>query len=270
MNFKITLHSTEPNPCIPVNYQYPMSAALYRVIAKGDARYAAFLHGTGYGKGFKFFTFSQIDCPFNINREEKYIKLRGNELSFSISFHLPEAMESFIKGLFQSERIDIADKKFRASFVVKSVERLPDPLQTRKENEIVSVILKPNSMIVAGIPAENGKYEYLSPDDQRYRESLVYNWRSKIATCYDENTAQSAILLLEILPIKLAFKPRLITIKAGTPNESQVRGWLNFELKVTAEKRFVELLLNAGVGLYNPMGCGSGEIKLLKNSINNI
>ncbi|MDR1370301.1 MAG: CRISPR-associated endoribonuclease Cas6 [Dysgonamonadaceae bacterium] len=259
MNFKVTLYSTESNPCIPVNYQYPMSAALYRVIAKGDAGYAAFLHGTGYGKGFKFFTFSQIDCPFNINKEEKYMKLRGNELSFRISFHLPEAMENFIKGLFQSERIDIADKKYRASFVVKSVERLPDPLQTRKENEIVSVILKPNSMIVSGIPAENGKYEYLSPDDPRFVESLIYNWRSKIATCYGENTAQSAILLLEILPIKMAFKPRLITIKADTPEESKVRGWLNFELKVIAEKRFIELLLNAGVGLYNPM-CGGVEV----------
>jgi CRISPR-associated endoribonuclease Cas6 len=234
-------------------------AALYRVIAKGDARYAAFLHKTGYGKGFKFFTFSQINCLFNINNDR--MQLRNSEISFRVSFHLPEAMENFIKGLFQSERIDIADKKSRASFLIKSVERLPDPLQTRKENEIVSVILRPNSMIVAGVPAENWKYEYLSPDDPRFVESLIYNWRSKIATCYNEDIAQSAILLLEILPIKIAFKPRLITIKAETPEESKVNGWLNFEIKVIAEKQFVELLLNAGVGLYNPM-CGGVEVIL--------
>jgi CRISPR-associated endoribonuclease Cas6 len=240
-----------------------MSAALYRIIAKGDAHYAAFLHGTGYGKGFKFFTFSQIDCPFNINKEEQYIKLRGDKLSFKISFHVPEAMKNFIKGLFQSEKIDISDKKSRASFVVTSVERLDDPLQTRKENEIVSVILNPNSMIVAGRPSENGNYEYLSPNDPRFTESLIYNWRSKIATCYDENIAQSAILFLEVLPVKLPFKPRLVTIKADTPEESKIKGWLNFELKVTAEKRFVDLFLNVGVGLYNPM-CGGVEVKLLK------
>jgi CRISPR-associated endoribonuclease Cas6 len=116
MNFKITLHSNESNPCIPTNYQYPLSAALYRVIAKGDAHYADFLHKTGYGKGFKFFTFSQINCPFRITKDR--LQIFGNELSFQVSFHLPEAMENFIKGLFQSEKIDIADKKYRASFTI--------------------------------------------------------------------------------------------------------------------------------------------------------
>jgi len=115
-------------------------------------------------------------------------------------------------------------------------------------------------MIVAGLPDESRKYKFLSPDDPQFRESLVYNWRSKITTCYDENTAQSAILLMEILPVKLAFKPRLITVKADTPEETKIKGWLNFELKITAEKRFIELLMNAGVGLHNAMGCGGVEV----------
>lgn len=262
MTFYIKLQSIDPKPCIPFNYQYPMSAALYRVIAKGDAHYATFLHETGYGKGFKFFTFSQIDCPFDMDDDRLHLK--SNELSFRISFHLPEAMENFIKGLFQSEKIEIADKKSRASFVVKSIERLPNLLQTRKENEMVCVVLKPNSMIVSGIPAENGHYEYLTPNDPRFSESLIYNWRSKIATCYNEDIAQSALLLLEILPVKLAFKPRLIKVKADRPEETKVKGWLNFELKVTAEKQFVELLLNTGVGLSNPM-CGGVDIVKMYN-----
>ncbi|MDR1556236.1 MAG: CRISPR-associated endoribonuclease Cas6, partial [Tannerellaceae bacterium] len=228
MNFKITLDSIEPNPCIPVNYQYPLSAALYRVIAKGDAHYAAFLHETGYGKGFKFFTFSQIESPFRMKGDRLY--LQRNEFSFRIAFHLPEAIESFIKGLFQSEKIDLADRLSRTSFTVKSIESLPNPLQDHTENEMIQVLLKPLSPVVAGFQDENKVYQFLSPDDPHFADCLVYNWRSKISTCYGEATARSAVLLAEIAPTNQAFKSRLITIKAGTPEETKIRGWMNFEL----------------------------------------
>jgi CRISPR-associated endoribonuclease Cas6 len=68
MKFSIRLTPIAAENIIPINYQYPLSSALYRIIAKGDAKNAEFLHGTGYGKGFKFFTFSQINCPFKIEK----------------------------------------------------------------------------------------------------------------------------------------------------------------------------------------------------------
>ncbi len=254
MQFKITLHTAESHQLIPINYSYPLSSALYRIIAKGDADYAAFLHESGYGKGFKLFTFSQINCPFRIEGDR--LRLQSNELWLQVAFHLPQAMENFIKGLFLSERIDIADKHSRASFTVKSIESLPDSLSQFKNNEIVNIALKPLSPIVVGLQNAKGNYDFLSPGDVRFKESLLYNWRGKIATCFDEHTAASALLLMEIMPMRQPFKSRLITIKADTLEETQIRGWMNFELKVTGEKRFVELLLNAGAGLYNAMGCG--------------
>lgn len=256
MRLLIQLIATKPE-IIPINYQYPLSGAIYRIIAKGDAAYASFLHETGYGKGFKLFTFSQLNVPFKIEGDR--LHLTGNEASFQVSFHLPQAMENFVKGLFQSERIDIADKKSKAGFTIKSVESLANPLQQYKENEIVNITMKPLSPIVAGLHNEKGNYDFLSPDDTRFTESLIYNWRNKIATCYDEATASSALLMIEIIPMKQPFKSRLITIKSGTPEETKIRGWMNFGLKVTAERRFVELILNSGAGVYNSMGCGSVE-----------
>jgi CRISPR-associated endoribonuclease Cas6 len=254
MKFSIKLTPATAENIIPINYQYPLSSALYRIIAKGDAKYAEFLHGTGYGKGFKFFTFSQINCPFKIEGDR--MRLLGNEVSFEVAFHLPLAMESFIKGLFKSEEVTIADKKSKASFAVKSVESLPNALQDYSEREIVNVQLKLGSPIVAGLQNEKGNYDFLSPNDPRFTESLVYNWRSKITTCFDEATATQALLLINVLPMKQPFKSRLITIKADTPAETKIRGWTNFELEVTGERRFVELLMNCGVGIYNSMGFG--------------
>lgn len=258
MQIKITLSALHHKPLLPVNYSYPLSAAIYRIISKGNAEYAEFLHEEGYGKGFKFFSFSQLQCDFRVEGDR--FRLLQNEAVFKIGFHLPKAMENFIKGLFQSEQIDIADKKSRAVFRVLSVESLPDPLQSFKENEIVNMQLKPLSPVVAGLRTDEGKYRFLSPEQPEFLESLVFNWRSKIATCFDEPTADSAILTAEIIPMKTPFKSRLITIKADTAEETKIRGWMNFGLKVTAEKRFSALLLNVGAGVYNAQGMGFVEV----------
>lgn len=258
MKLYLLLQSNSLHKIIPVNYQYPLSAAIYRIIAKGDAGYARFLHEKGYGKGFKFFTFSQLNVPFKIEGDR--MRLMGDEAGLQVAFHLPQAMESFVKGLFQSEQIDIADKKSKVSFSVKSVESLPNPLQQYKEHELVNIQLKPLSPIVAGLQNEKGNYDFLSPEDKRFTESLVYNWRSKITTCYDPATGSDALLMMEVVPMKQPFKSRLMTIKADTPEETKIRGWMNFGLKVTGERRFVELLMNAGAGVYNSMGCGCVEV----------
>ncbi len=259
MVFKIVLNLTGKTPgIIPVNYAYPLSSALYRIIAKGDAGYAQFLHESGYGKGFKFFTFSQINCPFTIQGDRMH--LLHNELHFRVAFHLPLAAENFVKGLFQSEHIDIADKKSRAGFTVRSVESLPDPLQQYKGNEMVNAALKPLSPVVAGPQNEKGQYEFVSPEDPRFTESVLYNWRNKIATCFDADTAAGALLVVKVMLMQEPPRSRLLTIKAGTAAQTKIRGWMHFGLKVIAEKRFVELLLNAGVGVYNSQGMGCVEI----------
>ncbi|AYO58299.1 CRISPR-associated endoribonuclease Cas6 [Chryseobacterium sp. 6424] len=258
MKFLIRLEGTGAVAALPINYQYPLSAAIYHILSKGDASYASFLHEYGYGKGFKLFTFSQLNFPFRIEGDR--LLMIGHEASFLVSFHLPQAMESFVKGLFQSEEVVIADKKSKAGFKVKSVESLPDPLQNYKEHELVNIIIRPLSPIVAGLMKENGKYDFLPPDDPRFTECLIYNWRNKIATVFDEESAEGALLLMGTVFMKTLPKSRLLTIKADTEAETKIRGWMNFELNVTAERRFVELLLNAGVGVYNSMGCGCVEV----------
>ncbi len=258
MRLLIRMQTSQPKPEISLNYPYLLSAAIYKIIAKGDAGYAQFLHELGYGKKFKFFTFSQLNTPFKI--EGNRMKLTSNEANFQIGFHLPKAAESFVKGLFQSEQIEIADKISKVVLKVTSVESLPDPLKTYKENELVSVQLKPLSPIVVGLPNEKGNYDFLEPGDPRFAESIIYNWHNKIAACYDQDTADNALLMAEVVPMNKPFKSRLIAIKEGKDEETKVRGWLYLLLKVTAEKRFVEILLNGGAALYNAMGMGSVEI----------
>lgn len=62
MHFRIRL-ATE-DCLLPINYQYPLSAAIYSVLKSADADYAAFLHNSGYGKGFKLFLLQRCTGQF--------------------------------------------------------------------------------------------------------------------------------------------------------------------------------------------------------------
>lgn len=254
MRFKVTLIVKAGGAIIPINYSYPLSAAIYGILHRADSKYSTFLHESGYGKGFKLFSFSQINCPFNIQGDR--LRLLSEKMTFSIAFYLPEAASNFIKGLFQAQRIEISDARSKSRFIIQSVESIPDALEDYKETEIINFRLTPLSPIVAGLPNIKGNYDFLNPDDPRFLESLVYNWREKIRSCFDDGIARTALLLMEIVREEQPPKSRLVTIKAGTKAETKIRGWMNVKMAITAEKRFISLLIDAGVGLYNAQGMG--------------
>src|SRR5690606_5544571 len=266
MRFKITLETTD-NTEIPINYQYPLSAAIYKVLEKGNKTYADFLHGSGYGKGFKFFTFSQLYVPFEIHGSR--LRLKRTLVTFEVTFHIPEAVEHFIKGLFQSEQIVIGNRNVQGFFKVRTIETLPNALSVFMDNEIVRLRLRPVSPLVVGFPNEGGNYDYLAPGDERFVDGLTYNWKSKIDAVYVENEVDP-LLLVDVFPLKNGMKSRLISIKEGSLQETKIRGWLGFELEISATKKHLELLLNSGAGLYNAQGFGCLKIVDMKKRTNNV
>lgn len=269
MRFKIKLETKSPSVEIPINYQYPLSAAIYKIIAKGDEKYAGFLHEQGYGKGFKLFTFSDLKGKFKIRKDR--MTLLDEQISFVVCFHMPEASRNFIEGLFRSEEIVIADKKSKVQFSVQSITAQDNPLKDIPANEIISVMVKPISPIVIGEKQDTGHYTFLAPDDDRFTKQLINSWRSKIEANYNDSIAVDAVLLAEIEKYRNPWRSRLVTIKAATPEETKIRGFLNFKIKLTAERQFIDLVLNAGMGLYSAQGMGCLEVisrRIFENNLN--
>ena len=258
MRFRVVLEAYEGNNILPINYQYPLSSAIYRIINKSDEEYAHFLHSEGYGKGYKFFCFSDIYCPFRIVGDR--LHLRENEIELKVGFQLPEAMRNFVQGLFASEKIDIADKKSKQSFKVKAIESIPNPLECHKDIEFVNIELKPISPLVVGVKNINWHYDYLSPEDSKFIEMFTYNWREKIKTFFGEEVAKTALLMVKANFFRMPCRSRLITIKMDTTQETKIRGFVNFKLQIQAERRFIDLLLNVGGGLYNSQGMGCLDV----------
>ncbi|SEA59943.1 CRISPR-associated endoribonuclease Cas6 [Psychroflexus halocasei] len=255
MKFKVTLEQQGAQGILPINYQYPLSAAIYKILNQADQEYAKFLHSSGYGKGYKFFTFSDLKGKFKIKNDRMH--LRFPIVSFHINFHLPKASKNFIKGIFQSRKIEVFDKLSGVSFEVKNIEALPEKFPDKKDMYIIDEVLKPYSPIVCGVKNDRGNYDFLHPENDLFLDSLLYNWQQKIQANYDIMTAESALLNAEVeFYDKGKPRSRLVTIKSGTPAETKIKGFLNFKIRVQAEKRFVQLLQNCGAGLYNAQGMG--------------
>ncbi len=67
MRIKITFNLPGSRLVLPLNYQYPLSAWIYKVLENGDHDFSKFLHEHGYrhdsNKAFKLFTFSNLLFP---------------------------------------------------------------------------------------------------------------------------------------------------------------------------------------------------------------
>lgn len=264
MRLQLTLTPCASQSLLPVNYQYPLSAVIYKIIEQANEKYSAFLHDKGYklnGKSFKLFCFSDLRVPFHIRGDRLHIN--GSPASLTISFHIDEAATNFIKGLFINQQLDIADKISRTQFSVTNVQLLADSFASVHHTE-PEVVLQPLSPLVVGRKNCKGNYDYLNPADADFNEWFIYNWIEKYKAINGNATVDAEAIRnrisIHLLTPRQEIKSRLITIKAFTPEQTQIRGFTKFRMKVKAPKPLLELAMGAGLGLYNAQGMGCVEV----------
>lgn len=259
MRFLLTLLPLDNSSLLPLNYQYPLSAAIYKIIQQADKDYSAFLHDQGYqlenGKSFKLFSFSDLKVPYRVQGDR--MQINGVQAQLTVSFHIDEAASNFIKGLFINQQLEIGDKISKARFSVREVQLLPDVLAAINDNE-PEVILQPLSALVVGRKNERDNYDFLSPADSDFAKWLIHNWLEKYKAAKPETNAEilKKQVSIQLLTPLQNIKSRLITIKAFTPQQTKIRGFVGFRMKVKAPRALLELALNAGMGLYNSQGFG--------------
>lgn len=259
MRFQLTLNSLLPGQKIGFNYQYPLSAAIYKIINRADGAYAEFLHDCGYKQGnktFKLFTFSDIRTPFKIEKDR--LVMTTTTAAFTICFHVPDAAENFIKGLFADQQIEIADAKDKAIFKVEQVVAEKNPSLEG------AILLHPLSPVVTGRKNERGNYDYIGPGECDFEIILINNLAEKYAAVHECAEAElqqlKKSISLETVLFNHPARHRLLTIKAGTAAETKVRGYDKFRLLVNGPPSIKEIALNAGLGMHNAMGMGCVEI----------
>ena len=255
MRFKLILTTTNnSNNILPLNYQYEISSCIYKTISNANQEFARWLHDIGYidgSKKFKLFTFSNLKVPdYKINGDRMLIL--SNQVEMEISFLPTESIEYFITGLFKKQHFIIADKKSKVDFIVNRIETLKEPAFS---NEMIFKTLSP---ICISNKNEKSKYpEYIHPKGEIYKDIFLKNLFEKYNVFYKKQLGSDYNdFSLDILSNP---KSRLITIKANTKEESQIRGYL-YKFKIKASKELLKLGYYAGFGEKNSMGFGCCEV----------
>lgn len=247
---------------IPVNYQYPVSAWIYKTISKGNHAFADFLHSKGFGengKSYKFFTFSWLEFP------PKGFKIEGDRLhllqphaAIEISFLAPEALQHFVVGLFHSQIFSLGDKVSRADFQVVNVSSLAVPSfsETMHYRTLSPILLS---------KSREGKRAaaYLSPADTGYAALFCNNLVNRYKTAKASGLLPDAgIIKSEELRCSFdvgSIKQNGIIIKANTPAQTKIIAYhCNFSL--SAPFIIHQLGYLSGFGEKNSLGLGLTQI----------
>lgn len=257
MRLKLELKLLE-GTILPCNYMYELSSCLYKILNEGNPEFTTWLHDRGFCKGkkvFKLFTFSHLYVPrFQIEGDR--LRIRTNIVRLIVSFYPIEAIDAFVIGLFRNRRMEIGDRKSRVVFEVSTIERLPEP-------EFVSRMtfktLSP--MFIEEQFPDTRHTDHLQPDDPKFAELLHLNLLEKYRAFYgqepDASWPMTRLLLLS------EPKPKTIVLKAGTPQETKIKGYL-FRFELEGQPELLRLGYDGGFGRLNSQGFGCVEVLLKK------
>ena len=256
MRFKLSLNIENQvyGNKIPINYQYELSAWIYRVIAQGDQQYAEWLHLNGFSeehRNFRLFVFSNLYSP-GAKSEEDRLVFHSNKASFYLSLLPEKSTEAFIKGIFREQAFSLGDKTSKVQFSVRQIEMISPPDFANHH------VFKTMSPVVVSAKQENSRYpRYVSPDEKDYGQLIINNLKEKHRLFYNKIFDGDTNFEFELLsPIK----SKLITIKAGLKEETQVRGFF-FTFRLVADSELLRVMYDAGLGEKNSQGFGFVECK---------
>ena len=253
MKFKITLQTNmQYGNLLPFNYQYEQSAVIYRILAQADMQYSSWLHENGYllheAKRFKLFCYS----PFIFEKvkplpEAGCLDIIGEKVVWYISFIPEKSTFEFIQGIFAHQSFTIGNKEHRVAFDVVGVEAMSMPQLTEQ------MAFQAMSPICVKLHEDN-KTQYLSPDNPMFAQGVLKGLMARYESIHGQPfDMENKEFSFELTDKKV--KSKLITIKANTPYESKVRGYLcSFRIKAPLE--LMKIAYEGGIGEQCSQGFG--------------
>lgn len=235
---------------IPINYQYELSAAIYRILAKADQAYAAWLHDNGFvvdGKRFKLFTFSRLLVPgYGIDKERQRLVIKSDTVEWYIGILPEKSTQQFIQGVFNDQCFQIADRVSGAAFAIREVQMMP-PLVYAPVMEFQTL-----SPICVSQRNEFGKTDYLSPDVPNYAKGLLTGLLARYKALYGYDYEGDVSIDFQLIG---KAKPVLVKIKAGTPAQTFVKGY-QCRFRLVLPEELMRIMYEGGLGEKCSLGFG--------------
>ncbi len=261
MRFKLTLFLINSfGRKLPLNYQYEQSAAIYRILAQANEEYTTWLHENGYkltsGKSFKLFSYSRFGIEkYRILKQSAELEILSDNVVWYISFLPEKSTEQFITGIFNNQQFEVGTRRSNVRFQVQNIEVIPLPVFTE------TMTYRTLSPVCLALKQEKGYEQYISPAHPEARRLIRLNLLDK----YKASTGDNFPISDFPFEIDVLDEPKssLITIKANTPEESRVRGFM-CRFTLTAPVELQKILYESGCGGKNSQGFGMVEADTLR------
>lgn len=260
MRIEVTLKPEKNKYIIPINYNYPLSAAIYKIFANAGPRFAEWLHKIGFsldgGKRFKMFNFSRLF--FEEMTVHKNSIIGEGIVRFNLSSPIEETLIlNFVNGLLDTKNLFIGSNECGTNFKILSATIKPIP---KFDYDMKFVMQSPT---VATIKDKEGRIIYLKPTDEKTVEVLCKNLRNKYKVLYNENYEE--FLHIEFDKEYIEKKGgaeqvmKLITIKENTVDEAKIKGFM-VPFRIIGDINIIKLAYFSGLGEKNALGFGSIEV----------
>lgn len=245
-----------------MNYQYYISAWIYKVLKDADEDYATFLHEKGYGKDgnhlYKLFCFDRLNFGKpKLWKEKKLFQIFYDDIYLKISFEVNEAATNFIKGIFLNQEFYLGDKFNGLDFSVTGVNVLPEPDSFSSGDSPVAVKYRTVTPWVVSYKEETDMYaKYLKPDHPMFIPCAIKHLSDKYNNLHETHIPESDISVA----ISPEYKRSGFLIKPGSRDETRIVGVL-CDFTLTAPVEIHKMVWSAGLCEKSSLGFGWVEIK---------
>ena len=240
---------------LPVNYQYELSAWIYKVINQSDPEFAVWLHNKGYcdkNKQFRMFTFSN----FNVRHREivgDRLIIKADPVELIISTLPEETIRHFVTGIFRDREFMLGDRISSVGFKINSIEAMTPPVFT---DEMSFRSLSP--VFVSQRIEGRKQAKHLSPLDDGYVQLIINNLKEKLKVFTGvESQFDASEAELELLSPP---KQKGIAIKTNTPQATKLIGY-HYNFKIRANAELLRIGYYTGFGEKGSQGFGCCEVK---------
>jgi len=247
---------------ISFNYNYSLSAAIYKLLQFGSPEFSTFLHDKGYvsnNKTYKLFTFGlQLEKTSSNN---KFLKLESPNAYLYISSPLvDDFIKNFVIGTFENQKIEIFSEGLKTKFNIVTSEIIPEPMF---KSEMKFKMITP--MVLSSQIQFNGKlntYYYRVEDDiENINKIFNQNLINKYETIYKKSYEGNGLKLTwdyDYL-LKASKENKKLTKKVSIMKDYEspieiIGMFCPFKLKGDVE--LIKVGYEAGFGSQNAMGFG--------------
>lgn len=277
MRLKLYLQPSGDKPFLPFNYQYYLSAAIYKILSKASPEYSRFLHDKGYpspsGRLMKLFTFSKIQIPHSFRIRDGLTTKDPRPWILYISSPMLQAfVQNFVLGLFDQADISLYIKGNKLKFDVSQVESLVTP---EFGERIYCKTLSPIVVSTMTDVNERRQIHYFRPDEKGLPEAIEKNLQEKLGIIDKKVTQEEADLFKKGQLLNITFQPDLkyvkkriqqgkrvtkkITIKPDTPEATEI---ISFEIPfwLKGDPKLMQVAWECGIGEHTSQGFGMMEV----------